>query len=111
MRVHFFAGAAAVAVLATTTLQVRGEDDDCSVLANEDGDIIDCLGNAFDCETALAWIGDGYCDDGSWGGSDQVLLLLPPPLLFGSMQNSPNRVAIAFHSVPRTLSVLCDRRP
>ena len=31
------------------------------------GKIIDCVGNCVDIATVQAYIGDGYCDDGTWG--------------------------------------------
>jgi len=31
------------------------------------GKIIDCVGNCVDIATVQSYIGDGYCDDGSWG--------------------------------------------
>jgi hypothetical protein len=29
--------------------------------------VYDCAGTCVDLATALAWTGDGYCDDGTWG--------------------------------------------
>ena len=31
------------------------------------GQVNDCVGNCVDQATAMAWIGDGFCDDGKWG--------------------------------------------
>ncbi len=31
-----------------------------------DGQLYDCSGNCVDAALAYSWIGDGYCDDGSW---------------------------------------------
>ena len=31
------------------------------------GMVYDCAGNCVDESRALSWIGDGYCDDGTWG--------------------------------------------
>jgi hypothetical protein len=36
--------------------------DDCG-----EGMVLDCVLNCVDAETADAYIGDGYCDDGTWG--------------------------------------------
>ena len=54
-----------------------GMDLRCEKLQNDGGDcdpghycspgkINDCVGNCVDEVTALSWVGDGYCDDGTW---------------------------------------------
>ena len=42
-----------------------GVGDECVDAYGQTG-FIDCIGFCF-AETYLVWIGDGYCDDGSWG--------------------------------------------
>ena len=39
---------------------------DCTTAEGTVG-IIDCVGACVDAATATSWIGDGFCDDGTWG--------------------------------------------
>ena len=32
-----------------------------------DGEVYDCVLECVDAETAYSWVGDGYCDDGTYG--------------------------------------------
>ncbi len=32
----------------------------------DDGRLYDCAGNCVEAALASSWVGDGYCDDGSW---------------------------------------------
>ena len=41
----------------------NGNNDDCN--GNPGGDCVDCIGQ--DCTGYESWLGDGYCDDGTWG--------------------------------------------
>jgi len=52
------------------------DGDDCGDVCNggtdpgdpcAPGKVYDCVGNCVDESTAQSWIGDGYCDDGTWG--------------------------------------------
>jgi len=38
-------------------------DGQCNQITCPSGELPDCVGECFDA----AWVGDGYCDDGSWG--------------------------------------------
>jgi hypothetical protein len=33
----------------------------------DDGEVYDCILECVDADTAYSWVGDGYCDDGSYG--------------------------------------------